>query len=257
MSQKKQNDWYFQWQNYHDNSLFLFKEWIYPNTLEDFRDKTVLDAGCGGGQHTFFVAPFAKSVTAVDLNTVELAKRINKDFGNIEYVESDLATMNLEKTCDIVFCIGVVQHTDDPEKTVSNLKKHLHSGSKIILWVYSHEGNFLNRVVLEFLKRHLLLKLPKNILNFLAIILTFFVSIPVYTIYLLPLRFLPYDQYFENWRKLSFRRNLINVFDKLNAPQTIFIHRNEVEQWLDQREFKDVFIDHYKKVSWRASGTKI
>jgi 2-polyprenyl-3-methyl-5-hydroxy-6-metoxy-1,4-benzoquinol methylase len=120
---------------FQDEELFLFQVWIYPNTLNDFRDKEVLEAGCGGGQHTEFIASFAKEITAVDLNTVELAKKRNKAFTNIQLVEADIAEMDLKKQFDIVFSVGVVHHTDYPDKTVENLKKHVEPSGKLILWV--------------------------------------------------------------------------------------------------------------------------
>ena len=79
MDQVKQTEWFWQWKTLQDEELFLFLEWIYPNTLEDFRNMDVLEGGCGGGQHTSFIAPYAKSITAVDLNTVEIAIQRNKN----------------------------------------------------------------------------------------------------------------------------------------------------------------------------------
>ena len=74
--QGKQMEWAEQWELFEDDELFLFRDWIYPNTLDDFRGKNVLECGCGGGQHTEFVASYAKSITAVDLNTIEIAVQI-------------------------------------------------------------------------------------------------------------------------------------------------------------------------------------
>lgn len=51
--------------------------------------------GCGGGYHTSIVADLARTVTAVDLNTAELARSRNQECTNVEFVEADLATMNL------------------------------------------------------------------------------------------------------------------------------------------------------------------
>ena len=127
-NQAKQKEWFEQWTLVQDNELFLFKDWIAPYTLEAFRDKEVLECGCGGGQHTGFIAAYAKHITAVDLNTTEIAKERNQDHRNITYLEADIAKMNLGKQFDIVFCIGVLQHTDNPAKTVENLKAHLKPG---------------------------------------------------------------------------------------------------------------------------------
>ena len=111
----------------------MFKDCIYPSTLEDFRGKCVLECGCGGGQHTSFISPYAKSVTAIDLNTIEIAKERNKNFNNISFIEGDIANIKLKKKFDIVFSIGVIHHTDTPEKTVKNLIEHTMSGGKLIM----------------------------------------------------------------------------------------------------------------------------
>ncbi|MCG6551349.1 MAG: class I SAM-dependent methyltransferase [Candidatus Magnetominusculus sp. LBB02] len=81
----------------------------------------MLECGVGGGHHTSFMAPIAKGITAVDLNTIEIAKGKNRQFNNIIYKEDDIATMSLSSQFDVVLAIGVVHHTDDPEKTVKNL----------------------------------------------------------------------------------------------------------------------------------------
>jgi 2-polyprenyl-3-methyl-5-hydroxy-6-metoxy-1,4-benzoquinol methylase len=256
MAQLKQSEWHEQWQMFQDEEIFLFKDWIYPNTLEDFKDKEVLEAGCGGGQHTLFIAPYAKTVTAVDLNTVEIARERNEAFHNIEFIEADIAEMNLQRQFDIVFCIGVIYHTDDPDKTVNNLKQHVKPGGKLILWVYSEEGNFLVRKFVEPIRKIFLQNMSRNNLMSLSSVITSMMYLPIYTIYLLPLKFLPYYSYFENFRKMSFGRNNLNVFDKLNAPQVDFISRKRIGHWFSEEEFESIHISSYKNVSWRGSGTK-
>jgi len=255
--QRKQDDWKWQWERFEDKERWLFSDWILPNTLEDFRGKRVFDAGCGGGQHTSFVAPYAQEVVAVDLNALEVAKERTKAFTNIRYVEGDIAKIELNDTFDIVYCVGVIHHTDDPDATFKNLVKLTKSGGRTIVWCYSYEGNFLNRVFVEDAKRLILIRLPKSALNAFSKFLTGLVYFPVYSLYLLPLKFLPYYEYFQNWRKLSFERSHLNVFDKLNAPQTDFIKKERAERWFTENGYRDISVTPYVGVSWRASGTKI
>lgn len=256
MQHPKQNEWTEQWFMFSDDELFLFKDWIYPNTLDDFKDKEILECGCGGGQHTSFIAPYAKEIAAVDLNTIEIAKERNGQFNNINFLELDIAKMDLKRQFDFVISIGVVHHTDNPDKTVNNLKRHVKEGGRLILWVYSKEGNFIAETVIEPLRNFFLKNISRKKLFILSKILTSLMYIPIYSVYKLPLRFLPYYDYFGNFRKLSFNRNNLNVFDKLNAPQVEFISRERVSSWFNYDEFKNVHISLYKGVSWRASGTK-
>ncbi|MDZ4845795.1 MAG: class I SAM-dependent methyltransferase [Chitinophagales bacterium] len=254
--QVKQSEWSEQWKLLQDDELFLFQDWILPNTLEDFKGKTVLECGCGGGQHTSFVAPVAQSITSVDLNTTDIAKERNKKFNNIEFVEEDIANMNLEKQFDIVFSIGVVHHTNSPDKTIQNMKRHVKPGGKMIVWVYSKEGNELVDKIVEPLRKRFLTKMSRPSLLTLSNIITALMYLPIYTIYLLPLKALPFYEYFQNFRKLSFYRNALNVFDKLNAPQVDFISKERIVSWFNPDEFKDISITPYKGVSWSGSGIK-
>ena len=256
MLQKKQSEWKKQWELLQDTEVFLFKDWIYPNTLEDFRDKTVLECGCGGGQHTDFIAPYAKHVTAVDLNTTSVATERNKSHSNIEFVEADIANMDLGRQFDVVFSIGVVHHTDFPDRTLANLERHVKPGGRLIIWVYSEEGNSLVRYGVEPMRKLLLTRVPRRALLALSQMITAMMYIPIHTVYRLPLRRLPFYEYFGNFRKMSFSRNVLNVFDKLNAPQVNFICRDRIERWF-QPNFVDAHISAYKRVSWRGTGTKM
>lgn len=256
MAQKKQSEWHDQWSLMSDNELFLFQDWIKPNTMAVFKDKDVLECGCGGGQHTSFVAPYARHITAVDLNTVDIARERNKDFSNVTFLGADIADMDLKKQFDVVFSIGVVHHTDDPDKTVSNLIRHVNPGGIIILWVYSLEGNWLVKNLVEQIRKIFLLNLSRSFLQIISKVITFSMYFPIYSLYLLPFKWLPFYEYFGNFRKLSFHRNTLNVFDKLNAPQVDFISKERIKKWFVDEGFQNLHISHYKGVSWRVSAKK-
>ncbi len=254
--QIKQDEWAWQWAHMEDDNQWLFAEWIAPNTLETFRDKTVLDCGCGGGQHISFVAPYARKIVGVDLNAIETARERTKQFTNVELRTDDIAVMRLSEQYDIVYSIGVLHHTDDPDASFTNIARHCKIGGRVIVWVYAREGNFWNKFLLEPMKTVCIRWLPRPVVMGLAHLFTALLYIPIYTIYLLPLPFLPFFEYFDNWRHLSYRRNLLNVFDKLNAPQTWFITQAQIESWFDSQQFTDIHISPYKGVSWRGSGTR-
>lgn len=259
MSQRRQTEWSSQWSLFEDRERFLFDDWIRPARLEDFRGLEVLEAGCGGGQHTAMLATVAGSVTAVDLNTVPLARQRNRRFDNVEFVEADCAEMDLGRRFDAVVCIGVIHHTDDPDRTFDNLFAHLRPGGLLVIWAYSAEGNQLVRWLVEPARKLLLRWLPRRLLAALAALVTAAMYLPVHTIYRLPgLSFLPYYEYFRNFRRLSFRRNQLNVFDKLNAPQTHFIERRRCERWMSAERFApdSISIRHYAGVSFSLNGRR-
>lgn len=257
--QTQQSEWHEQWSMFRDSERFLFEEWIKPAAIEDFRDKDVLEAGCGGGQHTSFVAPVARNVTAVDLNTADIARHFNRDHGNVSFVEADIATMDLGRCFDIVFCIGVIHHTDNPGETFENLYRHVKPGGKMIVWTYSSEGNALVEYGVEPIRRLFIRHLPRKVVSGISTLLTALMYPVVYTIYQVEaFRFLPFFDYFKNFRKMSFGRNALNVFDKLNAPQTIFTTREVAESWFSRERFDEetISIVPYAGVSYSLVGTK-
>jgi SAM-dependent methyltransferase len=254
--QAQQSDWLWQWSHFEDDAAELFLAWIAPQALEDFRGKEILDAGCGGGHHVRLVAPHAAEVVGVDLNCADVAAESCRALSNVRILPGDIATMDLGRQFDVVYSVGVLHHTDDPDAAFHNLVHHVKPGGRLIVWVYSFEGNALNRWLVEPLRRRWLSRWPRPRLRRLAFVLTALLYVPVYTLYMLPLPFLPFHAYFANFRRLGYRRNVLNVFDKLNAPQTRFLRRGEVAAWF-ATAFRDVHLSSYVGVSWRASGTRI
>ena len=252
-------EWREQWTLFHDQERFLFDEWIQPRTIEDFRGRHVLECGSGGGQHTAMVAAVAADVTAVDLNTAELVRQRLAGAANVRVVEADIATLDLGGTFDVVFSIGVIHHTDDPNRTFEAIYRHCSPGGLVIIWTYSAEGNALVRYGVEPVRKLLLSRLPRPVLARLSQAITAMLYPAVYTVYLPRwTAFLPYHEYFRNFRRLGFARNVLNVFDKLNAPQTHFTTLAQCHAWFSSDRFEpaSISIRKYAGVSYSLSGVK-
>jgi SAM-dependent methyltransferase len=167
--------------------------------------------------------------------------------------------MDLGRQFDMVMSIGVIHHTDDPDRTFANLYRHCKPGGTVVIWTYSAEGNALVRFLVEPLRKAVLKHLPRKALSAVSKAITALLYPPVYTVYMIPfLRFLPYYDYFGNFRRLSFKRNVLNVFDKLNAPQVRFTTLAKCREWFNEARFDQpsISITRYKGVNYSLSGRK-
>lgn len=257
-----QQEWADHW-SYHladeDQAPELFLDWIAPNEPSLFQGARVLDAGCGGGHHSAYVSRFAKEVVAVDLNTVGVCNRRLDPIPNVTLHQANIQEMTSDELggpFDVVYSVGVVHHTFDPDATFANLVKHLKPGGRLIVWVYSLEGNEVARYFVEPARTLFLRHLPSRAVHAISWGITLPALAAMHTLYRLPLPSLPLYDYLAFQRKLSARRVMINVFDKLIAPHTDFISEERARRWLDHPELTDTHLSPYLGVSWRISATK-
>jgi SAM-dependent methyltransferase len=260
--QKAEPEWARQWALLHtdsDQPAELFFEWIAPHTAETFSGKRVLDAGCGGGHHAALVSKVAREVVALDLNTTEACRARLEACPNVNVRHGDLATVTaaeLGGAFDVVYSVGVLQHTHDPDRSFANLVTLVKPGGRLIVWVYSVEGNSVARWLVEPIRKAFLRFLPTNVLWALSWGITLPALVAIHTIYRLPLRLLPLYEYLTRSRTLTPRKVAGNVFDKLNAPHTDFIARRRIESWLARADVTDAYLAPHLGVSWRAAVTK-
>lgn len=116
------------------NQIFLNKK---PTT------NNILIAGCGTGQqlakHSFYKD---SNVLAVDLSlsSLALAKRKMSELNskNIEFLHSDLLNLkNIKRKFNVIECVGVLHHLNDPEAGLSVLLDLLEPQGYLKLGLYS------------------------------------------------------------------------------------------------------------------------
>ena len=93
------------------------------HSLADFKDKTVLEIGCGTGRITFPLAKHAKEVIAIDIDEDALREARSKDAKNITFLHENVETMQLG-TFDMVISSWMGFMYVDTEKAVSNISQH-------------------------------------------------------------------------------------------------------------------------------------
>jgi len=258
----------WQWQHFsemHPEFEAQFLDWLHPITPDFFRDKRVLDAGCGTGRHAYFAATYdAGEVVALDLSAaVETARCNLAGFDNVHVVQGDLLRPPFRTAAegggfDFVYSIGVLHHLPDPYTGFRSLLRYVRPGGTIAVWVYGHENNGFVREVVEPLRR-LSTKLPPPLLRCLAWPLAVGFHGAAKGVYR-PMsqrgagRALPLNEYMTSVGAFSFRQNYGIVFDQLAAPTAAYIKGPELERWFDESGLEDVHISHRHGNSWRGQG---
>jgi len=119
------------------------------NPYELFNGKTVLDAGCGSGKFSAAIARFgASKVIGLDIGDKGLgfarvqAKKV--PYGaNLDYRQGSLLDIPLEdSSIDLVWSNGVVHHTTNYEKCISEFSRVLKLNGHLIFYVNGRFGLF-------------------------------------------------------------------------------------------------------------------
>ncbi|MCA1578569.1 MAG: methyltransferase domain-containing protein [Acidobacteria bacterium] len=242
-----------------------FLGWITPVTPEFFKDKVVLDGGCGKGRHMLLAASWgARDVVGVDLSdAVESAFATTRESHNMHVVQADIYRLPLKQAFDYAYSIGVLDHIPDPFVGFKSLALKVKPGGHVSVWVYGAENNgwiinLVNPVRERFTSRiH-----PRALLH-----LSKLPTAAVYAVsklLLRPLSKLPlgsslvdrlfYGQYLTYISRFGWREQHTIVFDHLVAPTAHYIRRDDFEQWWREIGAEETVIGWHNKNSWRGFG---
>jgi SAM-dependent methyltransferase len=106
---------------------------------EDVSGKRVLDVGCGMGRFSDVILRWGGEVYAMDLSFgVDAAYANLGDRPGFHAVQASVFDLPFRtETFDIIFSLGVLDHTPDCERAFKNLPPLLRPGGQIAIWVYS------------------------------------------------------------------------------------------------------------------------
>jgi SAM-dependent methyltransferase len=258
----------FEWTHFdemHPQYEAQFLDWLQPIGPAFFRDKVVLDAGCGTGRHARLAAAYgARDVVALDLSdAVETARLVLEEHENALVVQGDLLRPPLKGSTrgggfDLVYSIGVLHHLPIPREGFLAVARLVRPGGTLAVWVYGYENNGFVRNVVEPL-RQATTRVPPPVLRPLALPFAAAFHGAARGIYR-PLegtrlgRALPLNEYMSSVADFSFRQNHSIVFDQLVAPTAAYIRGPELREWFDAAGFDDVALSHRHRNSWRGKG---
>jgi 2-polyprenyl-3-methyl-5-hydroxy-6-metoxy-1,4-benzoquinol methylase len=206
---------------------------------EDLRDKWVLDAGCGAGRFAEVALESGAHVVAVDMsNSVEVCyETLHEKYPDrLHLVQADILALPFEpRSFDMVYCIGVLQHTPDPPEALRRVTEMVKPGGKLAVWIYELRLNtFFGIYAWKYALRPITKRLGYRFNQFFSFLLTLLLwpiwyplsllgSVGRAMLYLLPVAARSYARYDLGLKK-KFRCVWLDTFDMYSpaydSPQT-------------------------------------
>lgn len=231
------------WNNLPPGSVYSseqYLDWMAPLSKTDIHNRDVLELGCGNGSLLLHTATWRpRRLVGVDLGlSVETARSNLKraGFTDTEIVQADLTSFE-SKGFDVVYCIGVLHHLQQPETGFAAVLRNVRPGGRFHCWVYAREGNGLVIALVDPLRR-VASRLPWWLTKY-GIATPLAVPFYLYAKALSMLvgnrterlRHAPLRDYCL-WiaaREFAFFRHV--AFDQLVTPRTAYIKRQQIEEW--------------------------
>lgn len=136
----------------------MLNTYTYLNILDKLANKKILNAGCGTGEESLFLASFFKPkfVCSVDLSYTSLdiltQEKKDRNLNNIFPIQSSINNLPFEQNSfDIIFCCGVLHHMKDPYGGFKKIVGLLKEEGIFILFVYDRWAQVITNVEKSFL----------------------------------------------------------------------------------------------------------
>ncbi len=126
----------------------------------DLRGKHVLEAGCGAGRFTEVLLAKGAVVTSIDLSDAVEANQDNFPQNGLHRIaQADIMALPFgPQQFDVVMCLGVIQHTPNPERTIEALYKQVKPGGWLVIDHYTYNLLYYTKMAPYF--RMVMRRLP-------------------------------------------------------------------------------------------------
>lgn len=241
-----------------------FRDLLQPLSPEVFIGKTVLDAGCGFGRHTFFAARYGAEVVGVDTSeaAVKAAAHNLRDSVRAHVVQGDVERPPFRRSAfDLVYSFGVLHHLADPPKAFRALDELVKPGGRLSVWAYGPRQGLTRiatgalRGATEQMTSDQLLRTSQVIAGALRIFShtphRFLGATPVLGSVV---THLPVHDH-SRW---PFDVVVADVYDRLRIPVTAYFRGEDFERWYAEAGYADIQVSRRVRntESFRATGVR-
>ncbi len=213
------------------------------------KDKLILDAGCGAGRFADVALSHGARVVALDLSeAIDACRSITETHGaNATWVQGSLLSLPFrEGVFDAVYCMGVIQHTPDPQAVMTALPALVKPGGRLMYNFYE-EGLWRRLQVFKYGLRlitpHLPIGVTLGLSRFLVALLFHLTKLLAHVPKLRILNhFIPIASVHEKalTPKQQYTWTLLDTFDWYGARFEKRQHHNQVKQLLERLGLSEV-----------------
>jgi SAM-dependent methyltransferase len=244
----------FQWNKFRETQLDsfvglpvtaqrLFEVTQWPKRLRGCR---ILEAGSGAGRFTEVLLRTEAEVFSFDLSTAVDANMANNGRAeNLTLFQASIYEIPFpERHFDKVICLGVLQHTPDPELAFANLSRYVRPGGEIVIDVYPRRIRSL--IAWKYLLRPITTRLRKDTL-FRLVQRAVRLMLPAAVLLRrvggkFGARILPIVEYSHLGltRELNREWAILDTFDMYSPTHDHPRSLAQVHRWFEQANFEDV-----------------
>lgn len=242
-----------------------FVTYMTPMTLEFFRGKLVLDAGCGMGRHVFHAAESGARVVGVDFSrAVEAAYENTKHLETAAVVQADVMRLPFRPgTFDFAYCLGVLHHLPQPLEALRRLVDVVKDRGECRIYVYHQIARALRwkhgLFRLASACRRVSTRLPHAVLLAACWLLSAAIWVGCVLPYRLLRGYAPNSAWAKSWlfRQYASYPFLVLVndqFDRFSAPIERRYTQNEVEELMGAAGLRNIVVR--ESFGWIGHGSK-
>lgn len=243
-----------------------FLDWVSPLSGRDFTGKVVLEAGSGKGRHTLIMSGLGPAhLLSIELSdAIFLASANTRECPRTCCIRGDLLQLPIaDASVDLVVCLGVLHHLEDPQAGLAELWRKLKGGGSFCLWVYGREGNGWVVHIVDPIRRFFTSKIPTRYLRPILWPLTAFLFLLLKLVYgpatawgKRPASHLPYSAYLGYISGFPFIEIEHIVLDHLCPPIAYYLSKSTLEGWFAALEAAEISFRWHNRNSWNVVATK-
>ncbi|HQX44300.1 MAG TPA: class I SAM-dependent methyltransferase [Saprospiraceae bacterium] len=248
------NNFGFQWNKHRKTQLDSYAgitlsgkrvEEVIGNRIQSLDNQRILEAGSGAGRFTEIFKISNCTLYSFDYSSAVDANLKNNGFDFNLFQASIYDIPFRKETFDSVFCLGVIQHTPDPEKTFRCLSDQVKPGGKLFVDIY--ETRKYSMYTWKYLLRPIFKLFPQNFQYNLVVVLVS-IFLPFSTILgkilgnvghkLFPIAnffIVPFKSYKERWVW-----SILDTFDWYSPAYDLPQTQESLKSWYKAAGYKNI-----------------